>query len=371
MNNQQVKDLFKKYAEGKCTPEETAWVESWYLNTSFNKTVPGDEEIEAAFAHGANWFTEPKAPVRRLFYLKTAAAAAIIACLSVSVYFLKFKGNTSPNSVAVVKSDLLPGTNKAILTLGSGKQITLTGAANGKIAVQGTTTINKTSNGQIVYTGPGNDNLAAIYNTVTTPRGGEYHLTLADGTNVWLNAASSVTYPTTFNGSNRTVQITGEAYFEVAPDKHKPFQVSTEGQTVEVLGTHFNINAYQDEPAMKTTLFEGSVKISKGNAHAILKPGQQAIINSNGSAVVVTDDFNADQVIAWKNGKFYFNYSDVQNVMRQIGRWYDVDIIYQGKITDKRLSGSFSKYMNASKALSILEYAGVNFKIEGRKIIVK
>jgi len=371
MDNQQVKDLFKKYAEGKCNPEETAWVESWYLNTSFDKTAPGHEDIEAAFTHGSNRLIKHKTPVRRLFYLKIAAAAAIIACLSVSVYFLKFKGNTAQNNVAVVKGDLPPGTNKAILTLGNGKQIILNGAANGKIAVQGTTTINKTSNGQIVYTGPGNDNLAVVYNTVTTPRGGEYHLTLADGTDVWLNAASSVTYPATFNGSNRTVQITGEAYFEVTPDKHKPFRVSTEGQIVEVLGTHFNINAYQDEPAMKTTLFEGSVKISKGDVHAILKPGQQAIVSPNGSTVAVTDDFNADQVIAWKKGRFYFDYSDVQNVMRQIGRWYDVDIIYQGKIPDKRLSGSFSKYMNASKALSILEYAGVNFKIEGRKIIVK
>jgi hypothetical protein len=371
MNNQQVKELFKKYAEGKCNPEEVAWIESWYLKTSFNETVPGHDEIEAAFKHDPNRSTKHETPVRRLFYLKIAAAAAIIASVSVSVYFLKFNGNTTQNNVAVVKGDLPPGTNKAILTLGNGRQIVLTGAANGKIAVQGTTTINKTSNGQIVYTGPGNDNPAVIYNTVTTPRGGEYHLTLADGTDVWLNAASSVTYPTVFNGSNRTVQITGEAYFEVAPDKHKPFRVSTEGQTIEVLGTHFNINAYQDESAMKTTLFEGSVKISKGNAHAILKPGQQAIVSSNASAVAITDDFNADQVIAWKKGKFYFEYSDVQNVMRQIGRWYDVDIIYQGKIPDKRLSGSFSKYMNASKALSILEYAGVNFKIEGRKIIVK
>ncbi len=371
MDDQQVKDLFKKYVEGRCNPEEVAWIESWYLKTSFNETVPGYEEIEAAFIHVQNELPKHEIPVRRLFYLKIAAAAAIIVCLSVSVYFLTFKQNAPQNNIAVVKDDLPPGTNKAILTLANGKQIVLTGAANGKIAAQGTAIINKTSNGQIVYTGTNNDDSAVIYNTTTTPRGGEYHLTLADGTNVWLNAASSITYPTTFNGSNRTVQISGEAYFEVAPDKRKPFRVLTHGQTVEVLGTHFNINAYDDESAMKTTLFEGSVKINKGDQHALLKPGQQAIVSQTGSTVVVNDDFNADQVIAWKKGKFYFDYSEIQDVMRQIGRWYDVDILYQGKMPNKRLSGSFSKYMNASKALSILEYAGINFKIEGRQIIVK
>jgi transmembrane sensor len=371
MTNQESKDLLKKYIEGKCDQEETAWVESWYLNTSNGNVVPSQEEIETAYTLvSANLPKDARIAGRR-FYL--SIAATILLCISVVAYFaFRQSSLNSENTASIAKqNDLPPGSNKAILTLSNGQHIVLTGASNGKIAQQGNVAVNKTAEGQIVYNGNDNEASAPVYNTTATPRGGEYHLTLADGTNVWLNAASTITYPTAFTGHDRTVQITGEVYFEVSHDQHKPFKVISRGQTVEVLGTHFNINAYDDEPAIKTTLFEGAVKVSRDAKSAILKPGEQAVDNTNSSTISVTNDFNSAEVIAWKNGKFYFDYTDINTVMRQIARWYDVDVVYQGKVSSKRLSGSFSKYTNASKALSILEYAGINFKIEGRRIIVK
>jgi len=371
MTNQESKDLLKKYIEGKCDQEETAWVESWYLNAANDDAVPSPEEIEAAYSHVSAKLPKDERLAVKRFYL--SIAATILLCLSIAAYFtFRQSSSNSENTASIIKqNDLPPGSNKAILTLGNGRHIVLTGASNGKIAQQGNMAISKTAEGQIVYNGTDNGTAAPVYNTTATPRGGEYHLTLADGTNVWLNAASSITYPTAFTGHDRTVQITGEVYFEVSHDQHKPFRVISRGQAVEVLGTHFNINAYDDEPAIKTTLFEGAVKVSRDAKSTTLKPGEQAVDNINSSSIHVTNDFNSEEVIAWKNGKFYFDYTDINTVMRQIARWYDVDVVYQGKIPSKRLSGSFTKYTNASKALSILEYAGINFKIEGRRIIVK
>jgi len=269
-------------------------------------------------------------------------------------------------------NDLAPGGNKAILTLSTGKQIVLTGARNGKLAQQGDADITKTADGQIVY-GKGDESAAAevSYNTTSTPRGGQFQVVLADGTKVWLNAASSITYPTVFTGTDREVEITGEVYFEVAHNAAKPFRVKSNGQIVEVLGTHFNINAYKDEPVITTTLFEGSVKINKGTASALLKPGQQSLVTENNHAIKITDNVDLDQALAWKNGKFYFTNTDIEEVMRQVARWYDVDIEYEGKVPNIRLSGSCYRNLTASKALAILEYTGINFKIEGRKIIVQ
>ena len=212
------------------------------------------------------------------------------------------------------------------------------------------------------------------YNTVSTPRGGQYEVILPDGTQVWLNAASSLKFPTAFIGKERNVELTGEAYFEVSKNKAMPFHVSAAGQVIEVLGTHFNVNAYTDETLLKTTLLEGSVKVNKGISFATLKPGQQSTINNNEITPVIkiAEVTDADEVMAWKDGKFYFNNADIKTVMRQIGRWYNVDIEYAGKIPgNDGFTGTFSRNMTASKALKILAFSGVDFKIEGRKIIVK
>ncbi|MEN0055646.1 MAG: FecR family protein, partial [Mucilaginibacter sp.] len=279
MTTQESKDLLKKYAEGKCTQEEEAWVESWYNEISDSGSAPSPEEIDTAYATVRANLPRPARTIGRR--LNLSIAACILLCASVAAYFIFRQISPNPeNEITMVKHvDLPPGSNKATLTLGNGQRINLTQAANGKMAQQGNAAINKTAEGRLVYVSNGRESNTIIYNTTTTPRGGEYHLTLADGTNIWLNAASSITYPTTFKGHDRTVSITGEVYFEVAHDQHKPFKVITRGQTVEVLGTHFNVNAYEDDPLIKTTLFEGAVKVNRAAQSAILNPGEQAVDN--------------------------------------------------------------------------------------------
>lgn len=376
----EAKELLKKYLDGNASNDEILLLESWYLQYEL-KELPAINEIERGkqldkirnviIAHSDRDKVKGKTiPL----WPRIAVAASVLFVLSVSGYFLLRKPTVKQQVAVTQIHDLAPGSNKAILTLANGKQIVLTGAQNGKLAVQGNTAINKTADGQVVYNATAENTTAElIYNTMSTPRGGQYHLILADGTNVWLNAASSIKYPAAFTGKSREVEITGEAYFEVAHNKALPFRVISKGQTIEVLGTRFNVNSYSDEPTMKTTLFEGSVKIGKDNQTVVLKPGQQAIIMNNGNspAIEVMNSADTDQVLAWKNGEFSFNETDLQTVMRQIGRWYDVDIEYDGRIPVDHLSGTFSRNLNASKALALLKFTGINFKIEGRKIIVK
>ncbi|SDS33672.1 FecR family protein [Mucilaginibacter mallensis] len=307
---------------------------------------------------------------------KIAAAASILLFISIGGYFLWHK--QAPGKQIVhnqpLHNDIAPGGNKAILILASGKQIVLTGAKNGTLAKQGAITISKTSNGQVVYTDASTaaQNTAFIsYNSIETPRGGQYHLTLADGTNVWLNAASSIKYPTAFTGNERRVEITGEAYFEVKHDAAKPFRVICNGQIVEDLGTHFNINAYSDESAVKTTLLEGSVAVTSVGKNKILKPGEQAQLE-NGDIHLANVD--VDEMVAWKNGLFDFKDANIGIVMRQLARWYDVDVEYEGKIPDILFTGKLHRDINAAQILDMLSYFKVHFKIENegvkKKIIV-
>ncbi|HZW69216.1 MAG TPA: FecR domain-containing protein, partial [Hanamia sp.] len=267
---------------------------------------------------------------------------------------------------------LAPGGNKAILTLANGSQIILSNAQNGALAQQGNTKVVKLDDGKLAYR---QDEITVApvieYNTVSTPRGGQYQLTLSDGSKVWLNAASAITFPTAFAGKERKVEIKGEAYFEVTHDASKPFEVTVNGMQVAVLGTHFNINAYDDEGNTKTTLLEGSVKVSKGNLHRIIVPGEQAVINNLSDIINVNNDANLDAVIAWKNGKFYFDHSNIRTVMNQISRWYNVDIEYSGNVS-KIFGGTISRNVSASNVFRILEATGgVHFKIEGKKVIVE
>jgi transmembrane sensor len=239
--------------------------------------------------------------------------------------------------------------------------------------MQGQTQVSKKNDGLLAYQSNSTAPVSQVlYNTISTPRGGQFEVALPDGTKVWLNAASSLRFPTAFTGKERDVELTGEAYFEVAKNKDLPFHVTSAGQVIEVLGTHFNINAYTDEKSIKTTLFEGSVRVAKNLKSAMLKPGEQSIVsNDDANTIRIADDVDADEVLAWKNGKFYFNDADVETVMRQVSRWYDVDIEYKGKSSADRFTGNFTRDLNLSKTLKLLEFTGINFKIEGRKIIVQ
>jgi ferric-dicitrate binding protein FerR (iron transport regulator) len=309
---------------------------------------------------------------KKKWLYRVAAAAVLVICLGVSFFLFTNKNESSlagTESNKPKKNDLTPGRNTAVLTLADGSTIVLDNARNGELANQGNTKIVKLNDGQLTYNAAKENSGEVLYNTMTTPRGGQYKLALPDGTEVWLNAASSIRYPTAFSGNERKVEITGEAYFEVAKDAAKPFKVMVNEMEVQVLGTHFNINSYSDEATIKTTLLEGSVKISKGNDQKFLKPGQQAQLNNTGNIKVV-NDVNVDAVMAWKNGYFSFENTDMASVMRQISRWYDVDIVYEGKIPDRKFGGEILRSSNASHVLKILEESKVNFRIEGKKIIV-
>ncbi len=311
------------------------------------------------------------------------AAASILLIAASTVYFLRKQTVTktllTTSNITKRVDDIFPGGNKAILTLTNGAKVMLDSMKNGSRTQQGNTKVIKLGSGQLAYeafSGPSKGGKREIsYNTITTPRGGQYQVILPDGSKVWLNAASSLHFPTAFSGKERKVEVSGEAYFEIAKNASTPFTVhisSSHGQdggTVEVLGTHFNINAYEDESSIKTTLLEGAVKIFKDNETMILSPGEQAAVNKNGEIKLVKNT-DVDEAVAWKNGLFEFDGNDIQSVMRQISRWYDVDVKYKST-TSAHFLGTISRNVNASEVLKMLEMTGeVHFRIEGKSITV-
>ena len=307
----------------------------------------------------------------------TAAAAAIFILVSIGTYFFYNKKDTQFKSVrSKPAQDIGPGRDKAILTLSDGSKIILNDAKNGELARQAGISVIKTDDGQLIYTisdaGSTGDNKVA-YNTIETPRGGQYQVNLPDGSKVWLNAASSLVYPTQFKGNERNVKVSGEAYFEVTPNKDMPFRVKSRNQIIEVLGTHFNVNAYTDESVVRTTLLEGLVSIkpdsSTGLENKVLKPGQESLLGKNGIKIQEAD---IEGVTAWKNGDFVFKEESLVSVMRKVSKWYDVDVSYEKGINENLIfSGLVSRSRNISAILSNMELTGkVHFKIEGRRIIV-
>jgi ferric-dicitrate binding protein FerR (iron transport regulator) len=298
------------------------------------------------------------------------AAAIITILLMAGGAKLIFHKSAQHTATQAFKNDIPPGGNHAILTLADGKQISLDSAGNGALGKQGATTILKLNNGQLAYQAQGVISEQVSYNKISTPRGGQFQIVLPDGTKVWMNAASSLRFPTVFSGNDRQVELTGEAYFEVAKDKTKPFIVSVNRMKVEVLGTHFNVMSYPDEKSIQTTLLEGAVNVS-GNGHSQkLQPGQQAELSTNGSLQLVTDP-DIESALAWKNGYFQFNKADLQSVMRQLERWYDIEVVYEDEVPDFMFVGQLDKSANLSVILKILERSQVHFSVNGRKITVK
>lgn len=315
------------------------------------------------------------APIRSLSRLRNLprrwiAAAAVLILLGGSVlYILTRSSPITPVAKTSLKSTdpIHPGSNRAVLTLASGQQIVLDDAHNGVLGQQGKTQVIKLDSGRLAYNSGGSENGAPLYNTITTPRGGQYQITLPDETKVWLNAESSLRFPTAFTATERVVELTGEAYFEVAPNKSKPFLVKTGQSNTRVLGTSFNIMAYPDEGPVRTTLLEGGVKIDEGGHSAVLEPGEQGIFNDG---VINTKAVNTRAVVAWKDGYYFFDRTPVQSVMRQIARWYNVDIVYQGAVPKDEIVGRIPRTAYVSEVLHIMELIGIHFKIEGRTIIV-
>ncbi|HTI93129.1 MAG TPA: FecR domain-containing protein [Puia sp.] len=297
---------------------------------------------------------------------KWTAVAAVLVLLSTGAWWW-VSHNKAPNA-QIASNDVSPGMNGAILTLADGRQIVLDSTNNGFATTDGQAKIVKGSKDQVTYKAADAASADLVYNTLSTPRGRKINVVLADGTKVWLNAASSIKYPTVFSGSQRLVEIRGEAYFEVAANAKQPFIVQKMGSDyeVQVLGTHFNINAYDDEDGIKTTLLEGAVRIK----NKILKPGQQAVAGKDPHEVTIVPNVNTGEVMSWKNGVFNFDRADIHTVMRQIARWYDVDVEYKGTIT-RHFGGTISQDVNVSQVFKMLELTGaVHFTIEGRKITV-
>jgi transmembrane sensor len=384
MDKQKAEELIKKYLDNTCTREEKLLVEKWYNQlTDHQEDVPEITDWDAVGERiYKNLPGNPRGNTRTMF-IRIVAAASIILCLSFGGYFLLHESPVQ-QIAKIQKNDIAPGGNKAILTLVGGRQIVLTGAKNGLVATQGNMAAQKTGNGQIAYVVSKseieNSKSEIQYNTLTTPKGGQSWLTLADGTRVLLNADTKLTYPTAFTGKTREVTLTGEAYFEVAHNDKQPFRVITKEQIVQDIGTHFNINAYDDEPVIRTTLLEGSVNVSISNspsplerAEVRLKPGQQAQVKiaEINPKIGVISDIDTEAVVAWKNGYFMFDSENIQSIMRKVSRWYNVTIEYQGDIPQQAYSGNMSRFENVSQVLEMLEKTRtVHFKIENRRITV-
>lgn len=314
----------------------------------------------------------------RVYFLRTGwfryVAAIIVLVGSVAYLWLTNKktGQAPANDNKPLQAAIEPGNNKAVLTLSDGSTIILDSAANGKLAQQGNAQVIKLSNGEIAYSlKEAAVEKAAFMNTMSTPRGGQYQLVLPDGSRVWLNAASSITYPAVFVGKERKVKITGEAYLEVMKNKARPFIVDVDGKSsIEVVGTSFNVNSYADETTIKTTLIEGSVKIKTGDKEALLKPGQQAAVIHNGRAVSITDNIDIDRALAWKNGLFNFDNADLQVMMRQLARWYDIEVRYEGIVPKTNFGGKFSRDVQLSDVLIWFSKLGIQNRLEGRTLIL-
>ncbi|TDX00898.1 FecR family protein [Dinghuibacter silviterrae] len=302
--------------------------------------------------------------------LKKLAVAALVLLMAGSaiLYFLPGRSPaTMPPAVSGNAHDRPPGRNNALLTLADGRTITLDSAADGGLARQGNTQVIKL-NGQIAYKDAGG--AQALFNTISTANGNQYQLLLPDGTKAWLNAASSMRFPTAFNGKERRVEVTGEAYFEVAKNPAMPFTIEAGNGEIEVLGTHVDINAYPDEPTVKTTLLEGAVAVKRAEARQVLEPGQQAAFSAQGG-ITLSKNVDVARETAWKDGFFWFDNTDMHTLMRQVSRWYDVDVTFKGNIEDDGFSGKIRRDVPLSKFLKVLEQYDVHFTIEGRKITVQ
>ena len=366
--HKKMEQLLHKYLSGTCTPDERIQVEQWYRQLDLQGELPAMEEMESDLADVRERL--PRKRVQRLApWYRYAAAAAVVAVMAIAVYVYVFQSkrpNTETGLVATsLPTDLAPGGNRAILQLADGTEIVLDERPDGTVAQEGQHAIYKHADGELVYRpeASGAEGDAPAFNRLRTPRGGQYHLVLPDGTQVWLNAASTLTYAISGATQERLVQLEGEAYFEVARDPDRPFRVASRGQVVEVLGTHFNVNSYPDEPLVRTTLVEGEVKVngSSDQQPVVLAPGQQAQWAEGNPLTVRKVD--VARAVAWKNGKFNFNDSDVATVMRELSRWYDVDVVFEGEKPDKTLSGEVYRNSNASIVLDILAFYDLDCRI--------
>jgi len=385
MNETRFKSLMDRYLAGETTKAEweelVLMVKSGEYDEALRQLIDDIYEAEDGTAEMPDsrreellmkifTMAEEDAPAaRRVFFRAYVwwAAAVVLAMVWIGSWLAGNKTQTPSQPLlaeAPVKNDIMPGSDKATLTLSDGSVVTLDSTGK-QVISEGGTAIRR-QNGQLQYTGSGTGNTLS-YNTLATPRGGQFRLLLPDGTAVWLNAASSLRYPVAFTGSERKVELAGEAYFEVVKDARKPFRIQVQTQVIEVLGTHFNVNAYTEEPAVTTSLLEGAVKV----ANKVLKPGEQARCTGDGN-ITVTKPTNIADAVGWKEGFFVFRNANLPTVMREIARWYDVTIVYQPDVNNnQQFSGRIDRSLTLSQVLSGLAFTNARFRIEdNRKVVI-
>jgi transmembrane sensor len=373
-NNKSIEHLAKKWLDGTISEEEKVKYDSWYH--SFEKEEDDENCDDVDFEKNLTSLRKKIKP-KKSSLNKTIKLVLIpiAACLLVGFFVFKVynRNLSTENSIAKIEK-VLPGTNRAVLKLSNGKEISLEEVSSGKLANEQGITIVKNKNGEILYNISNVDEPNAetnSTNTITVPVGGTWKVQLPDGTKVWLNSLSSLTYPTNFNNKKeRVVSLVGEAYFEVFKNEKQHFIVNSLSQKIEVLGTHFNINAYPNNNGIYTTLIEGSISVSAGNSSNILKPGEQSIINSANEINV--SNVETDYAIAWKEGYFMFNYQRMEDIMKQLERWYGVTTIYNNqKLKNLRLFGNINKYENINKVIDMLNKAKMfKINIDGKQITI-
>ncbi|RYY25300.1 MAG: FecR family protein [Sphingobacteriaceae bacterium] len=389
MTNNRLKYLYQQYIDNQCNDEElqelkqllaqqenepflaelmdNTWEEVQNTPLADVSDVKADEVFLSVTA-------QPQIR-RKPGYLGLSLAAVLLLAAAFGLYFYMFGSGRKQAEFTAVKTasaadKLLPGSSKAVLTLENGRKIVLDDTRNGEVVIQKSAVIHKVAGG-LVYAATTTSTLnTTLYNAITVPRGGQYKVTLADGTLVFLNSESELTYPAKFSGAARTVTLKGEAYFEVAKNPKMPFKVNVAGkQQIEVLGTHFNVAAYADETAVKTTLLEGLVRLYSPKNQLILQPGQTAINNPAKNIVIKEADVN--EVMAWKNGEFVFNNENIRSIMQQVSRWYNVNVVFEGNLDEINFTGNYSRAKSLSTLLKNIELINkIHFKKEGRRITV-
>lgn len=383
MTEQDIHKLLEKYHTGACTPEELAFIHSWYNDLESRLSAP-DRIADWGAIHQELWGrmkAVQQIPAKRvsIFYrYRVAVAAAVVLVIAGAGYFVLQSGHRKNVGVVVQVEDAPAGSNRATLTLANGQQIVLDAARTGTLAQQAGVTVSKNANGQLVYVispslppaslPEGERNSGTAFNTITTPNGGQYEVYLPDGSHVYLNAASSLKYPVKFTGNTRTVILKGEAYFEVKKNINQSFIVSSYGQSVKVLGTHFNVSSYADEPVI-TTLAEGKIELSSSSfpQKTILQPGNQSTALPDRFKV---DRVNIDEIAAWKDGLFKFNKTELKDALRQMARWYDVSV--DSAIPAVKISGEIPRKANLLKVLAQIEaVSDVKLKLQERRIMLK
>lgn len=388
LTNSYYYELAARWANGTITAEERQALEQWYSQgQDADVYIPASHAVSEE-AHEAQLLLKIQqkiaaetttTPVHRIPspYRRWWTAAAVILLLCAGSYIWQTQMHQPQPIVMKTEQDVAPGKTGAILTLADGRTVLLDSMPDGVITQQqGAQVI--MHNGALAYQASGNNAAATAYNTISTPNGRQFSIALQDGTKVWLNAASSISFPAAFTGAERVVAVTGEAYFEVAKGggsaRNRPFKVQVNKQAaIEVLGTHFNVNAYSDETSLQTTLLEGAVRVTANNHVKLLKPGQQAQVNTqNTAADIAVIKADVAQAVAWKEGSFYFKErTGIQEVMRQLARWYDIEVVYENGVPDVQFTGEMERNLTLKQVVKGLDDMGVSFTIEGRKLLVR